>query len=474
MGKEKRPRIRADQAMAEEFLGHVVGDADHRAHRLQREALADDGRRLQGPLIQRRQAVRPRQNEALDGGRHRLRTALARIAQELFEEQRISFRPLDAAGDHAVIGDGQPDRQRPRLGPAQRAKIDDRQRAAARLAAPCGVDGIALDARGHRQDHRRFIGNMRQGGEHGEHRRIRPMDVLDQDHDGLLSCEPPEQCLQRGFSSLLTGRGIHGVGYGPQFHGLRHVEKIIEEDQVGLIHQARANGRRDLLCPAIFAGAGHDTQQAARQAADRVLALAGAEIQHQGAMAGEAPLGRHAQQLRRGPRLADASLAPQQHDMAFTGIAASIDETGQLPQFGLAADEGCIELRPGRFAIAGDAPEVNGLIDALHHRGPGSLAFDLPADGVADGIGHQGFAGLRQVAQARGQIHGVADHRVFRAAVGSHSAGHDLPAGDADMQLQRPADLIAQLGDRTVHVGRPRAPRGWDHRYGRSAHRKPP
>jgi hypothetical protein len=68
------------------------------------------------------------------------------------------------------------------------------------------------------------------------------MDVLHQDHDRLPNCKPPEQCLERGFSALLTRGDTHGVGYCPQFQGLRQVEKIVEVDQVSLIHQAGADG----------------------------------------------------------------------------------------------------------------------------------------------------------------------------------------------------------------------------------------
>jgi hypothetical protein len=159
MGEQEGAGIGADQAVPDQFRRLIIGNADHRAHRLKRKSLADDRRGLQGTLVDRRQAVRARQNQTLDRGGHRRRIALAGVAQELLEEQRIAFGALDAAGDYAIVGDRQTDGQRPRFRPTQRAEVDDRQRPAAGLAPPGSVDGISLDARGQRQDHRRVIGH---------------------------------------------------------------------------------------------------------------------------------------------------------------------------------------------------------------------------------------------------------------------------------------------------------------------------
>ena len=171
-------------------------------------------------------------------------------------------------------------------------------------------------------------------------------------------------------------------------------------------------------------------------------------------MAGKAPLGRHAQQLRC-VRVLPMPASPRSSTTwpSLESRQASISPPS-CRSSAWRPTKGVSNCGPAASPSPAMRQRVNRLIDALHHRGPGRFALDLPADGAADGIGHQGFAGLRQAAQARGQVHGVADHRVFRTAVGSQPAGHDLPAGDADMQLQRPADLIAQLGDRAVHVGR--------------------
>ena len=68
-------------------------------------------------------------------------------------------------------------------------------------------------------------------------------------------------------------------------------------------------------------------------------------------------------------------------------------------------------------------------------------------DGAPDRLGDQGLAGLGQAVEARGQVHRVAQDRVFLALRAAQAAGHHLTAGDAHMDPQ----LAAELGAQRLH-----------------------
>ena len=157
------------------------------------------------------------------------RLALLRVAQQLLEEQRIAFGALDATGREPRRGLDERASQQERFCGPQRPEIDGHQRAATGRCAPDLVQGIALDTRGHHQDHRAAGGADGQLREVPEQGGGGPVDVLDHDQPGL----PERGALDNRGERLacpLGARGVvHRVEHGLQFGALGQVEQIVDE-----------------------------------------------------------------------------------------------------------------------------------------------------------------------------------------------------------------------------------------------------
>ena len=190
-------------------------------------------------------------------------------------------------------------------------------------------------------------------------------------------------------------------------------------------------------------------------------------------MAGEAAGRRQALKLRHQPGFADPRFAAQIDRLAGAGLEARIEHAGELPGLGPAADERAIET-----------PAVALYPKAAHpvrpHRVRQTLDRDLALvlrvnsvrHGALHGGGDQDLAGGGRVGQPRRQVHRIADHGIV--GVAADAARHNLAAGDADMRLERPAEVAGEhrhlLLDR---LGRPHRPfrivamgqRGAEHRH---------
>ena len=66
-----------------------------------------------------------------------------------------------------------------------------------------------------------------------------------------------------------------------------------------------------------------------------------------------------------------------------------------------------------------------------------------PPGGRAD----EDLTGLRRVREPRGQVHGVADHRVLLAAARPEPAGHHRARLDADVQAEVEAAPAAEAAE---------------------------
>ena len=162
------------------------------------------------------------------------------------------------------------------------------------------------------------------------------------------------------------------------------------------------------------------------------------------------------------PRLADAGLAGEQHDLAFTRarVPPALDEQRD---FGLASDERRHPLRTRGFeaahvlCLAQDRPGGRGRAEPFQIEQ--SERFDL--EGVAQKtpgrVGDQDRAGLGAGLQARGQIGRVAYNGLFlRRPLADQIADDDDPRRDADAHIQSFSDARVEPPDGVREV-EPRA-----------------
>ena len=207
--------------------------------------------------------------------------------------------------------------------------------------------------------------------------------------------------------------------------------------------------------PDRLAAARRYPEQAADQRPDRILALADAEIQGERPVAGEAAGRRQALELLHQSGLADPRFAAQIDCLADAGLEARVERAGELPGLGPAADERAIET-----------PAVAYHPKAAHRVCPHRVRQTLDRDlalvlrvnpvrhGALHGGGDQDLAGTGRVGQPRRQVHRIANHSVV--GVAADAARHHLAAGDADMHLERPAEVTGELRHLLLdRLGRP-------------------
>jgi len=151
------------------------------------------------------------------------------------------------------------------------------------------------------------------------------------------------------------------------------------------------------------------------------------------------------------PRLADAGLAREQHNLAGAGpgLAQTVAQQGALRR---PSDE-VGEPAAGRLEAAlghGDALDREGLDrlgEALHHLAAELAQPEQVADQTAGGAGEDDLAGLRKRLQARRKVGGLANDRLLlRRALADQIADDDKPGGnaDADGEPLRSTDLQAR------------------------------
>ena len=133
---------------------------------------------MERALVGIAQSIDSRQDDALYRARDLLIRGVFGAAQQLFEEQRVALGAFDAGAGEAVGGFHEFSGQAQRLVFAKRRQIDGDKRGRGRLA-PRAVQRVALDARGHDQDHRPLCGRRRHHGEMVQRRRVGPVQVLD-------------------------------------------------------------------------------------------------------------------------------------------------------------------------------------------------------------------------------------------------------------------------------------------------------
>jgi hypothetical protein len=218
------------------------------------ERVTDHRRRIEEPPCLRRQPPQLRGQRRPDRGRHRV-AADARAARLSFRAHQLLEveRVASAVAIHRVST--LPD-QRARLRLAQRAETQPRSR--------CGhqrrreLTGPRRDGEQHRS-RRRAVGER---GEHVERSRVRPVDIVEADHERPHRREPLEQVTQGAVDAVaIAGQrpaAEHGQDAGqrggvgqaeacqPPFSGVREVPvERLRPQRVGQVRLVLGGARRE-------------------------------------------------------------------------------------------------------------------------------------------------------------------------------------------------------------------------------------
>ena len=160
------------------------------------------------------------------------------------------------------------------------------------------------------------------------------MRVLDrQDHGAAPACPPACPTNQRRHHVLfaaIAGFVVHGVVEPAQLDRLGQVEQIVQKHPLVRFQPASRNRVLGRLGAGRLGTAAGQSHQAAHQRADRVLALADTEIEHQALVRGEALGPGQRGELFDQPGLADPGLATQHHRLARAGLPAGLEHAGEL------------------------------------------------------------------------------------------------------------------------------------------------
>ncbi len=319
MGEEVIFAFGPDQLMAQQLGAVVVRHLDQMAERRRREALAEDRGGLQGSLVLGLEPVHPGQHQALDRAGDQRRGALGHVLQQLLQEQGVPCGALQALRQPVRVGPGETGRHLPRLARAQRAEIDDADRLVKADRPPGALQRIALGPGRRHQRHRVLHRRRHHRRQAVERRGVGPVQILDQDQLRRTPARPGGQTGHQRPPSVAPGGVVHRIVERAQLQRLRQIEEVVDEDPLGL---GEGPGGERLVGGAgtgLLGAGGGQTHQAAHQRRNRPLPLAGAEIQHQAAMHGEAGLARGAHCFLGQPRLADPGGPTQQDGLAFPG-----------------------------------------------------------------------------------------------------------------------------------------------------------
>ena len=290
---------------------------------------------------------------------------------------------------------------------------------------------------------------------------VRPVHVLDDQEPWRAGACPLDQPRHGRALALVAAGVVHGVVERAQLDRLRQVEQVVEEHGVRLGHEAVGQGRAGRgsgrLGPA---GEVVEAEQPAHEGPDRVPAGAGAEVEHEPGMAGEAGLLGRVLELLDQTGLADSGLAPHEHGPAAPAPDARVKDGAELAELGVAADE----RSAGRGRRRGHSPQAPGehrIGKTLDGERSGLLAVEPVDKRPPHCVGDQDLTRPRGVSQSRGEVHRVARDRVLAVGDASGAAGDHLAAGDADVNRNRPPRLRGDGGHRVADgQRRPHRPLG--------------
>ena len=186
------------------------------AQRLERVALAEDGRGLERGLVVGGQAIHAGVDQRLDRARQARLRGGAGVEQQLQQEERIALGTLDAAGNERG-GHRRRERGEPvRVVDGERAEVDADQRRAMQRRAPCARARVTGEARRHHQQHRLLRGQHGERSQPFERPGIGPVDVLDHEQQRRRRADRGDDLAERMQRSLLARRRAHRRGEGAQ------------------------------------------------------------------------------------------------------------------------------------------------------------------------------------------------------------------------------------------------------------------
>ena len=315
--------------------------------------------------------------------------------------------------------------------------------------APGARRRIAGKARRHHQQQRLARGEHGERGEALERPGVGPVDVLDDEEQRRRAAGGRRQVAQRMQRAFFARPGADGRGECAQVEGWRDVEQVVEEEAPLRRRRLRRAGAFDRIAPGGFVARARHAEEAAGEAAHRVTAGLGAEVEDGGGVAGKAERSCCHDEFGDEPRLADARVAAHDDDPAALALGAGLGKGTEIALLFLAADEQCAAgdgSFPGPANPIGDQRLLLALdLDRRARIGLEEIGHLPPGLGADDDLVRPG-----QAAQARRGVDGISSQYVVAGARIAASRHHQAGV-DAGVHAQLGPGLRAQAGDELAH-----------------------
>ncbi len=445
-----RPHELLPSELVERQLDLVLAAVAHRDERTRPEHLAEHRGVLEEALAIRRERVETR----CDQGVHALRKlrglrslrepALRDEPDELLCVQRVAARPLEDRTAHRT-GHGlvqEAFHELARLVLRQRRQVDRVRVPHAGAPRRVGLEQLRTGRAEEQQRH--AVGPLREVRQEIEHRRIGPVEVLDDDDRRSVGRDPLDETAPREERLVARG-GVAGVDADERQEARLEPGTVLAcgQDSLQLLRgSVRGVGLED---PRVRL---HDLAE--RPERDSVAVREAPSLPPMDHLR---PVVDVPEQLGAQPALSDPGLADERHELDARVTRAAVEEPLEQCLLHLASDEGRLpcpdqvgpEARPGlerpveahRLVLALDHGRLERLVDERPLRLPERLARDRDRVHGCDSL------------DPRGGVHDVArDHAfaLFRPRIQRHER---LPRGDPDPDLEpEPRVLRVQLLDR--------------------------
>ncbi len=340
--------------------------------------------------------------------------ALDEVAERLFQEERVAARPLgEVVGDRlrqlALRGErrerpGRVGRQRPHLDLAGAVRV---ALPGALAKAPHAV--LALGAVEEEERHRRLLRHAQERLDQLEGRLVGPVQVLEDEADGLLLGELADELVE-GFEgggldalAVQLADALRGIGLQ------REVQEVGEErvDLLGLLAEELGELGLELQPDARLGRRGADAEPLAQEVPDRPVGER-LRVGDRAAFDETDAVAVAASHLPDEPRLADARLAHHRDDRA-----AALDKAFHDPlehaQLEVTADDRVCGLGMLHLARTDDLVDAELFGDALELRGLELLDLEAVLDLALGGRADHDAAFRGDVLQARRDVDRVAE-----------------------------------------------------------------
>ncbi len=441
----------------------VVRDFGDGLEQRQRHVLTDDSRALEHPLVPGGEPVDARGEEGLHRRRYldrfgspadAVRPAVAveragldQVTDALLQEEGIALRALDQLrAEFRRVAAFTQETAQELFGHAARQRLDDDLAVVSLPAPPLLVLRPVCDeeqnARSGQAVHECVEDGLRLG--------IDPVEVLDHEAQRpalALADEETPDGVERALSALSRveaspGGVLDGQIEQRQQGGEGAQERGVEVEQRG--RHLVADGAR--VVPLL------DIEVAAEQRDHRQVRRARVEGGRE--RLEDPPLGRQVddRELPDEPRLADARLADEHHDLAVSAPGL-LHGRGEVAQLRIPSDEAA--QAPGGRQLEPRADRTRCLELVDFHRGCESLDRDrteglhrdVSLDEPQRVLGEEGLAGRRELLHTPREVRRLADGSVVHPQVVAHGSHHDLAGVEAHADLQRePVQLTELLG----------------------------